>query len=74
MNPTRAALLDFLVGMGAQICGFPIWKAGMASWWAKSWWSTRDSRGGTIEGGLTAALIDEIPVLAVLGAATSERA
>ena len=29
-------------------------------------------RGGTIEGGLTAALIDEIPVLAVLGAATEE--
>ena len=29
-------------------------------------------RGGTVEGGLTAALIDEIPVLAVLGAATEE--
>ena len=29
-------------------------------------------RGGTIAGGLTAALIDEIPVLAVLGAATEE--
>ena len=29
-------------------------------------------RGGTIEGALTAALIDEIPVLAVLGAATEE--
>jgi 3-phosphoshikimate 1-carboxyvinyltransferase len=29
-------------------------------------------RGGVIEGGLTAALIDEIPVLAVLGAATDE--
>ena len=29
-------------------------------------------RGGMIEGGLTAALIDEIPVLAVLGAATEE--
>jgi 3-phosphoshikimate 1-carboxyvinyltransferase len=31
-----------------------------------------DLRGGTIDGGLTAALIDEIPVLAVLGAATEE--
>src|SRR5206468_5109066 len=31
-----------------------------------------DLRGGTIEGPLTAALIDEIPVLAVLGAATEE--
>ncbi len=29
-------------------------------------------RGGTISGPLTAALIDEIPVLAVLGAATEE--
>ena len=29
-------------------------------------------RGGVIEGGLTAALIDEIPALAVLGAATDE--
>ena len=29
-------------------------------------------RGGTIEGSLTAALIDEIPVLAVLGAASEE--
>src|ERR1051325_153834 len=29
-------------------------------------------QGGTIEGSLTAALIDEIPVLAVLGAATRE--
>ena len=31
-----------------------------------------DLQGGTIEGALTAALIDEIPVLAVLGAATEE--
>jgi 3-phosphoshikimate 1-carboxyvinyltransferase len=29
-------------------------------------------KGGTVEGALTAALIDEIPVLAVLGAATEE--
>jgi 3-phosphoshikimate 1-carboxyvinyltransferase len=31
-----------------------------------------EMRGGTIAGGLTAALIDEIPVLAVLGAVTEE--
>src|SRR4029450_552881 len=31
-----------------------------------------DFRGGAVEGALTAALIDEIPVLAVLGAATEE--
>jgi 3-phosphoshikimate 1-carboxyvinyltransferase len=29
-------------------------------------------RGGTVDGALTAALIDEIPVLSVLGAATEE--
>jgi 3-phosphoshikimate 1-carboxyvinyltransferase len=69
LNPTRSALLDFLAGMGARIRIAEL-----------------DSRngelvgdivvehsalgGGVIEGGLTAALIDEIPVLAVLGAAT----
>jgi 3-phosphoshikimate 1-carboxyvinyltransferase len=42
----------------------------MANWWAISWCEHSELRGGTIEGALTAALIDEIPVLAVLGAAT----
>ena len=71
LNPTRSALLDFLVGMGADIrvrdlafaAGEP---AGVVE--------VRHSkiRGGIIEKGLTAEVIDEIPVLAVLGAASEE--
>jgi 3-phosphoshikimate 1-carboxyvinyltransferase len=71
LNPTRAALLDFLVSMGARIRiqnlsqehGEP---AGDILVEASS------IRGGLIEKDLTAALIDEIPVLAVLGAASAE--
>ena len=71
LNPTRAALLDFLMGIGAPIrvlntsqeAGEPV--------------GTIEVRhaavsGGVIAGGVTAALIDEIPVLAVLGAVTRE--
>jgi len=71
LNPTRSALLDFLVGMGARIR--------VAELESRSGELVGDIvvehaplRGGTIEGALTAALIDEIPVLAVLGAATEE--
>jgi 3-phosphoshikimate 1-carboxyvinyltransferase len=69
LNPTRSALLDFLIGMGADIKVLDL--------------SSRNGelvgeilirhsplQGGTIEKGLTAALIDEIPVMAVLGAVT----
>jgi 3-phosphoshikimate 1-carboxyvinyltransferase len=71
LNPTRAALLDFLVSQGAairilrleQAAGEPVGDV-----------LVRHSQlsGGVIEGALTAALIDEIPVLAVLGAASRE--
>ncbi|MCS7315894.1 MAG: 3-phosphoshikimate 1-carboxyvinyltransferase [Bryobacterales bacterium] len=71
LNPTRAALLDFLAAQGASLrvlrleqrAGEPVGDA-----------LVRHSRlrGGVIEGALTAALIDEIPVLAVLGAASEE--
>ncbi|MBV8897819.1 MAG: 3-phosphoshikimate 1-carboxyvinyltransferase [Acidobacteriaceae bacterium] len=67
LNPTRTALLDFLRSMGAsikllhieQINGELIGNL-----------QIRGSRvtGGIIEGAMTAALIDEIPALAVLGA------
>ena len=71
LNPTRAALLDFLMSMGARVRVLDIAQAhgepvgnlqveGAAV------------RGGLIEKGLTAALIDEIPVLAILGAASEE--
>jgi 3-phosphoshikimate 1-carboxyvinyltransferase len=71
LNPTRSSLLDFLVGMGAQIrvqglaqvsgelIGDLLIKGAKV-------------RGGVLEGEMTAALIDEIPVLAILGAASEE--
>jgi 3-phosphoshikimate 1-carboxyvinyltransferase len=71
LNPTRSELLDFLIAMGADLrvrnlavhAGEPVGDI-----------EVRHSavRGGTIEKDLTAALIDEIPVLAVLGAASDE--
>ncbi len=71
LNPTRSELLDFLIGMGADVrvrnlavhAGEPVGDI-----------EVRHSavRGGVIEKDLTAALIDEIPVLAVLGAASEE--
>ena len=69
LNPTRSALLDFLLSMGANIRvlkiesinGEPIGDIEVRY---------APVRGGVIEKDLTAALIDEIPVLAVLGAAS----
>ncbi len=71
LNPTRSELLDFLIAMGADLrvrnlavhAGEPVGDI-----------EVRHSRvrGGVIEKDLTAALIDEIPVLAVLGAASDE--
>jgi 3-phosphoshikimate 1-carboxyvinyltransferase len=71
LNPTRSALLDFLVGMGASI---QITNLESRNGELVGDLVVRHSalRGGVIENGLTAALIDEIPVLAVLGAATEE--
>jgi 3-phosphoshikimate 1-carboxyvinyltransferase len=71
LNPTRSALLDFLVEMGAQIKILDISSAGgelMGDVQVKK--ST--IRGGLLEKARTAALIDEIPVLAVLGAASAD--
>jgi 3-phosphoshikimate 1-carboxyvinyltransferase len=69
LNPTRSALLDFLVGMGAKI-SIPTLESQNGELVGDIAVEHSALRGGTIEGGLTAALIDEIPVLAVLGAAT----
>ncbi len=69
LNPTRTALLDYLAGIGAEIkilnigeqhgelVGDILVRGGV-------------TRPGQISGALTASLIDEIPTLAVLGAAT----
>jgi 3-phosphoshikimate 1-carboxyvinyltransferase len=71
LNPTRSALLDFLTGMGARIL-IPTLESRNGEWIGDIVVRHSDLKGGTVEGALTAALIDEIPVLAVLGAATEE--
>jgi 3-phosphoshikimate 1-carboxyvinyltransferase len=71
LNPTRSALLDFLASAGAAI---EIRNLRLEAGETVGDLEVRHSRirGGTIEGAITAALIDEIPVLAVLGAASEE--
>jgi 3-phosphoshikimate 1-carboxyvinyltransferase len=69
LNPTRSKLLDFLVSIGgkiqildvAQVNGELVGDIRISS---------APIRGGIIEKDMTAALIDELPVLAVLGAAS----
>lgn len=71
LNPTRSALLDFLASIGAQV---NITRLRETAGELVGDIRIRHSRlkGGVIEGAMTAALIDEIPVLAVLGAVTEE--
>jgi hypothetical protein len=71
LNPTRSALLDFLAEMGAQIKILDVTSSGGELIGDVL---IRKSRiqGGVLEKARTAALIDEIPVLAVLGAASEE--
>jgi 3-phosphoshikimate 1-carboxyvinyltransferase len=69
LNPTRSALLDFLASMGAQIKVLDVAQTGgelVGDLRVRS----SPVTGGVIEGAMTAALIDEIPALAVLGAAS----
>ncbi|HEX5430458.1 MAG TPA: 3-phosphoshikimate 1-carboxyvinyltransferase, partial [Bryobacteraceae bacterium] len=69
LNPTRSALLDFLVSIGASIRILDVRQsAGEVAGDLRV--RTSKISGGVIEGPLTAALIDEIPALAVLGAAS----
>lgn len=71
LNPTRAALLDFLLSMGADIGVLGVERRHgelVGDLRVRS----ASVRGGLIEKALTAALIDEIPVLAVLGARSQE--
>ncbi|MGA2882462.1 MAG: 3-phosphoshikimate 1-carboxyvinyltransferase [Bryobacteraceae bacterium] len=71
LNPTRSALLDFLAEMGAQIRILDVSSSGGELIGDVL---IRKSRiqGGVLEKARTAALIDEIPVLAVLGAASEQ--
>jgi 3-phosphoshikimate 1-carboxyvinyltransferase len=71
LNPTRSALLDLLIGMGARI-RVPQIESQNGELIGEIQVEHSTLQGGVIEGGLTAQVIDEIPVLAVLGAATEE--
>ena len=77
LNPTRASLLDVLRGMGADIeildrredhgeaVGDILIRGPVSA-------DAPGLNGGIIEGAMTAAVIDEIPILAVLGAASAD--
>jgi 3-phosphoshikimate 1-carboxyvinyltransferase len=71
LNPTRAALLDFLLSMGADIRVLGIERR-RGELVGDLEVRSAAVRGGLIEKALTAALIDELPVLAVLGARSEE--
>lgn len=71
LNPTRSALLDLLAGMGAKI-RIPELESRNGELVGDIVVEHSVLRGGMVSGATTAALIDEIPVLAVMGAATEE--
>ena len=71
LNPTRSALLDFLAGMGAEVRILQIEQTG-GELVGDIRIRKSPVRGGILEKAQTAALIDEIPVLAVLGACSEE--
>ncbi len=71
LNPTRSSLLDLLASMGAQIKVLDIQQMG-GEVVGDLRIQYSPIRGGTVSGEMTAALIDEIPTLAVLGAVSEE--
>lgn len=71
LNPTRARLLDLLVGMGTRVSVTQLEEQhGELVGTVQA--EGGDLRGTTISGADTAALIDEIPVLAAIAPYTSE--
>ena len=71
LNPTRTALLDVLRGMGAEIKLLHLQQVNGELIGNLQIRKSR-MRGGVIAGATTAAVIDEIPILAVLGALSEE--
>ncbi len=71
LNPTRSALLDFLLAAGASL---EVVNLEQTNGEMIGDLHVRHARvkGGIIEGETAAALIDEIPVLAILGAASEQ--
>ena len=72
LNPTRTALLDFLVPQGADVKILDVEEAQGELRGNLHVRGGARLKGGTIDAGLTVALIDELPVLAVLGTQTAE--
>ena len=71
LNPTRSTLLDVLISMGASIRVLDVEQRN-GELTGQVVVKSSAIRGGMIEKETTAALIDEIPVLAILGAASQE--
>jgi len=71
LNPTRSELLDFLISMGADIRVRNV-RQQAGELLGELQVRSSDVSGGRIEKARTAALIDEIPILAVLGAVSRE--
>ena len=71
LNPTRSTLLDVLASMGARIRILEVEERN-GELACEILVQSSEMRGGVIEKETTAALIDEIPVLAILGAASQE--
>lgn len=71
LSPSRTKLLDWLLGAGTEIKLMDVGQAA-GEMVGTLMVTGRQVRGGVIEGAMTAALIDEIPVLAVLGAMSQE--
>ena len=71
LNPTRTAVLDFLSGLGARIKVLNIGEVG-GELVGDIHVTGGPLRGGRIEKEMVPALIDEIPMLAVLGTRTDE--
>ncbi|MBV9267291.1 MAG: 3-phosphoshikimate 1-carboxyvinyltransferase [Acidobacteriaceae bacterium] len=71
LNPTRTALLDVLRGMGGNIKLLDFHQTNGELIGTLQVHSSK-LKGGVIEGPTTAAVIDEIPILAILGAVSEE--
>jgi 3-phosphoshikimate 1-carboxyvinyltransferase len=72
LNPTRTALLDFLVQQGADIKILDVEEGDDELRGNLHVRGGSVLRGGSVEGSLTAQLIDELPVLAVLGSQSEQ--
>jgi 3-phosphoshikimate 1-carboxyvinyltransferase len=73
MNPTRAALLDVLTGLGGRMGMLDLEeKHGELVGTAQLFAPDGGMLGATISGALAAQLIDELPVLAVIGPYTTQ--